>query len=282
VASSSFVKGYKWQVGDSLTTSWTPQGITGNGTILASSWYHKPGSGEINKGVRIAFVDTNAMAYRFALLAQPYLKASVASFEPITIHAGGIAWVGNYLYVADTHNGLRLFNMRRFLKPTKFESDKSLIGLQNNGKYYTAGYLFILPQANHYVLSKDSSPLIFSFVSSGLSETGRQVLLTGEYSKVAGGRVMRWPIGQANNRTDDIGVMATVSKPQSSANTARKNGLYMAQLDRAHAALVDNGPLALPPLINGKWLADWSGVPGVLNMQGGAIWGDQVSDFVPA
>jgi hypothetical protein len=195
VPSSMFLTGYTWQSGDILTTSWTPQGITGSGDAMASSWYHKPSTGKIDKGVRVAFIDMVSNKYRFALLVKPSRAAGgTASYDPIPIHAGGMAWSGDFLYVADTYDGLRVFDLRRFLKPTTYNSDKDYVGL-HDGQYFTAGYAFILPQSNHYVVAKESSELVFSFVSLGSTSGSAKVLMTGEYSTVMGGRLMQWALG---------------------------------------------------------------------------------------
>ena len=82
------------------------------------SWYHKPEEDAVNfpKGVRIAIVDHSNLAqvlYRLALLAEPVEENGRVDLVPIantssSVHAGGIVWVGNYLYVADTRKGLSL------------------------------------------------------------------------------------------------------------------------------------------------------------------------------
>ncbi|MGW0958255.1 hypothetical protein ACWD4K_04235 [Streptomyces gelaticus] len=64
------------------------------------------------------------------------------------IHAGGMVWYGNYLYVADTANGMRVFDLRKIMDlnpdnnadvddPTPDDLvsnvvDKRRIGRQNN------------------------------------------------------------------------------------------------------------------------------------------------------
>ena len=95
-------------------------------------------------------------------------------------HAGGIAWVGDYLYVAETDGGLRVFDMRHLLQVPN--PDDAL------------GYAFILPQVGLY---KTEPGLRFSFVA--LDRTNGPALVTGEYKQgAAGGRIVRWPLGADN------------------------------------------------------------------------------------
>jgi hypothetical protein len=42
------------------------------------------------------------------------------TYRAINVHAGGVAWYGNYLYVADTEAGLRVFDLRKI-----FDLDRS-------------------------------------------------------------------------------------------------------------------------------------------------------------
>ncbi|HEY5934756.1 MAG TPA: hypothetical protein VIU61_08980, partial [Kofleriaceae bacterium] len=115
-------RAFGWQSGDQSVTYWIPQGITGSfdaradgmvagRKLLLVSWHYEranePGS-PAEKGVRIAIVDVtdpNAVSYRFALLVDPIINAGRSDFAPIVIHAGGLAWVGNYLYVPVTAGG---------------------------------------------------------------------------------------------------------------------------------------------------------------------------------
>jgi len=107
--------GYSWENGDDDVSYWTPQGVTGNGAgVQAVSWYR--GSSGSEEGVRISFVNRSEGAYgeyRFGLLVRP---TGGTGFAQVPIHAGGIAWAGRFLYVADTNNGLRVFNLNRVLR----------------------------------------------------------------------------------------------------------------------------------------------------------------------
>jgi hypothetical protein len=145
--------GFRWNTGDDEVPYWYPQGITGSadavdgGVVdghreLLVSWYSKNG-----KGARISFVNADT-------------------------HAGGIAWYGHYLYVAETHVGLRVFDLQHILKAS------------------VEGYAYALPQAGTF---RTTSELTFSFVSVDRATAS---LLTGEYvAGKAGGRLVQWPLG---------------------------------------------------------------------------------------
>ena len=67
------------------------------------------------------------------LLVEP----SGNSFKPISTHAGGLAWYGDKLYVADT-KGLLVFDTRYFLDATK------------SPEAIDQGYRWVLPQVGEY------------------------------------------------------------------------------------------------------------------------------------
>lgn len=139
---ASYVNGsFGWNPGDNAVSYWIPQGITGSadasttGTVAGIrtdlvSWYSNNGL-----GVRVSFVNLDADAYRHVLLVRP---TGGTGWERVKIHAGGIAWFGHYLYVADTFHGLRVFDTDRMLRVKK---------AQLNG---TGGYKYLLPQVGRY------------------------------------------------------------------------------------------------------------------------------------
>jgi hypothetical protein len=177
--------GFRWNKGDNDVDYWYPQGITGSADAVAGgvvdghrqllvSWYSNNG-----KGTRVSFVNADKLdsaKYRHVLLVT---ANDTGGFGLVKSHAGGIAWYGNYLYVAETHGGLRVFDMRHLLRVPN--PDDAL------------GYAFILPQVGLY---KTTDPdLVFSFVSVDRSDPNAHALVTGEYRKGAtGGRIVRWPL----------------------------------------------------------------------------------------
>jgi len=170
---------FGWQSGDESVGYWIPQGITGSGDgvaggrvdgrrVLLVSWYYDreqdPGS-TADKGVRLAVVDATDPAsihYRFVLLVEPVAGEAGPSFGPIRVHAGGLAWVGDYLYVVDTSHGFRVFDMTRILR---VQTGVDSIGLDPaSGDYYAHNYAYVVPQVGTYAQTSSCDPR-FSFVS---------------------------------------------------------------------------------------------------------------------
>lgn len=199
---------FRWQDDDDASTAWIPQGITGTADASASgkvdgksavlvSFYDKAEGGATNEGVRIAFVDTTAPTapkYRFALLVMPKGTPAAPTFDPVKIHAGGIAWFGDFLYVADTTHGFRVFDLRHILRVA---TDAGSFGC-TGGTCRAATYKYVLPQVGKYEITSACKPL-FSFVSLD-RKSDPPSLVSGEYcsstacSGPLAGRVYRWPL----------------------------------------------------------------------------------------
>ena len=144
-----------WPAGsfdDQNTSKWVPQGITstadslGEGTVdgvdgLLVSWY--TGSDD---SVRVSFVNKADFSYRHALLVYPFADND---FREVPIHGGGLMWYGNTLWVVDTRNGIRVFDMSNIWK-VNTNGDK--VGKQSDGTYTAAGYKYVIPQIR-YVLN---------------------------------------------------------------------------------------------------------------------------------
>jgi hypothetical protein len=198
------------------TPEWIPQGITtvadaqadglwGDRQAILVSWYddaHEP-----KKGVRVSFLDPKTRKYRHVLLVYPFFRANGEPAYEIVgrpeggIHAGGILWYGNYLYVADTRRGLRVFDMRYI-----FDLANSPDGGSTGDAF---GYRYVMPQVGAWVNAAgpdDNDPgntcsgrgaPKFSYVSLDRSETPDR-LITGEYCSTGDlGRVARWPLNGA-------------------------------------------------------------------------------------
>ncbi|MFT3768100.1 MAG: hypothetical protein QM820_21835 [Minicystis sp.] len=211
---ASMKVGFGWQSGDESVAYWIPQGITGSGDAASSgaiggkklllvSWYYDqakdPGS-TVEKGVRLALVDVTDPAsihYRFLLLVAPLTTNGHVTFQSVPIHAGGLAWYGNLLYVADTTNGFRVFDTSRIFE---VPVDQDLIGYQpGSGKYYAHTYKYILPQVDRYLQQSSCSPR-FSFVSIDHS-TDPPSLVSGEYDDASiYGRLYRFALDPSTHR----------------------------------------------------------------------------------
>jgi hypothetical protein len=210
---------------------WIPQGVSsvadaqedgrwGEREALLVSWYDS--AVEPKKGVRISFLDPSTRKYRHVLLVYPYLAADGRPTYEIVgrpqggIHAGGIAWYGNYLYVADTTRGIRVFDMRYIFDLAASAdgdtSDKGRIGW-SGGAYRGFCYRYVMPRVDAWVnaagpdnddpgfnCSGTGAPK-FSYTAVDRSETPDR-LITGEFCDDSGdvGRVARWPLDGATGR----------------------------------------------------------------------------------
>lgn len=212
---------------------WTPQGITtvadaqddqfwGTAQPLIVTWYNN--DSEYVKGVRVTFIDPWTGNYQHVLLVYPFVNASgntsymsVRTVQDSTgksLHAGGVAWYGNYLYVADTARGFRVFDMRYIFDLESASNgnttDKTQIGRQN-GIFYGHGYRYVMPEVAAWTSALGELPYPipqctasgkphFSFV--GLDRTGIDHLNTGEYCDGTTGdltgRVASWPLDGSN------------------------------------------------------------------------------------
>jgi hypothetical protein len=175
--------GYAFAEQDQRTEAWFPQGLTGSADASAdglvggrrvqlASWYSKQ-----REGVRISFVDLDAHPvprYRHVLLVKP---AGGHRFERVRVHAGGIAWVGSRLFVADTNRGLRVFDTCAILRA----ADPRAAG----------GHAYLLPQVGAYRASGLAEGLAFSYA---FLDRPDRALVIGEYRRERGGRILRWPI----------------------------------------------------------------------------------------
>ncbi|MEU8381854.1 hypothetical protein [Streptosporangium sp. NPDC048865] len=183
---------YSLDAGDNATREWYPQGLTSasdagiGGSTFVVSWYHTPESGA-ERGVRLSFLNTATLRYRHVLLVRATADGNIA---PINIHAGGVAWYGNLLYVADTTRGLRVFDTRQI-----FEIDgDGTEGIGRKGDVYEAfGYRYVMPQTDAWTTT--SGAVRFSFAAVDRSTTPH-TLISGEYVDTAGtvGRVARWTL----------------------------------------------------------------------------------------
>lgn len=207
-------RAFEWQAGDESVTYWIPQGITGsfdgrddgkvdNRQLVLVSWYYEqanePGS-TVDKGVRIAIVDTTnpaAIAYRFALLVEPVMRDGRPDFSPVRVHAGGLAWYGDLLYVPVTGSGFRVFDLSRILRVA---GTADRLGYDAaTGNYDAHGYKYVIPQIGEYV-DAGTCDAVFSYVA--LDRSGAApALVSGEYdSATVNGRFYRWPLDPATGR----------------------------------------------------------------------------------
>lgn len=181
---------YCFDADDNAVRDWYPQGLTcasdagTDGGTYVVSWYYKPETGA-ERGVRLSFLNTATLRYRHVLLVRARPDGDIA---PIDIHAGGIAWYGDLLYVADTAHGMRVFDTRQI-----FEVDgdgKTTIG-RKGGVYNAFGYRYVMPQTGAWTSAGGAR---FSFAAIDRT-TPVDTLISGEYVDTPG-TYGRWPAGR--------------------------------------------------------------------------------------
>jgi hypothetical protein len=198
---------FGWDEPDARTRSWVPQGVTTSadafpdGTVhgrevVAAGWYRRTESGP-DQAARVTFVDVTDpgdVRYRHVLLAEPaWGDAGRPVTRPVPVHAGGIVWYGDLLYVAGTYGGLRVFDLADLVRVDPAQE----------------GCSYVLPQRWTYAPAYDRQAwLRFSFAS--LDRTSQPPsLLAGEYSR--GGRaarVARFPLDPVTGLLDQAGEAA--------------------------------------------------------------------------
>ncbi|MGW6876105.1 hypothetical protein ACWGHA_27665 [Streptomyces xanthophaeus] len=213
------------------------------------------------KGVRISFVQRRAdgtVKYRHVLLGWAYTNNSghvsfdgVHSAEGSTVpdpdedmqnglHAGGMVWYGHYLYVADTRNGIRIFDMEKIMdldpdgdskagdemgadtdgvETTSDVEDKTKVGRHNN-VWYSFGYRYVMPQVAAWKFKATQSNPSGSFkcVSTGAPKASYlsldrsknpDRLIMGEYCRPESGfpspgRIASFPVKALENRSGEV------------------------------------------------------------------------------
>ncbi|MDP6945921.1 MAG: hypothetical protein QF464_17355, partial [Myxococcota bacterium] len=225
-----FQGGFWWNDGDNEVDYWWPQGVTGSADawgssadvgavggspLLVVSWYHKAeedSSTSTYKGVRLAIMDLSTYRYRLVLLAEPVCDGEFINgacngtpdYVPLasnssSLHAGGIVWYQDLLYMADTSHGFRVFDMSRIQRVQT--GDSNTLGFKASADAYHAyNYRYVVPQVGRYQHCGDACCARFSWASLDPT-TSPPSILAGEY--VSGditGRAHRWPLDTATGR----------------------------------------------------------------------------------
>jgi hypothetical protein len=235
----NFAGGFRWNEGDDNFAGWYPQGLTGSADasdsgsvaghrVLVASWYSKEG-----KGVRASFVNADSLdgaRYRHVLLVAPGAKGG---YGLVKIHAGGIAWYGNLLYVADTDNGVRVFDTSHLM----------LVRKGGGRRKKSLDYKYLLPQVGAYRTT--GKKLRYSFVAIDRTTTP-PTLLAGEYrAGKAGGRIVRWRLNAKTGRIARGRAVGAVRSPASNVQGALSVGgrFYTSSSNgNAHGTLASGKP----------------------------------------
>ncbi|HEU4536308.1 MAG TPA: hypothetical protein VFS00_19420 [Polyangiaceae bacterium] len=209
--------GFRWNDGDAGTDEWVPQGLTtgvsGPSNVAIVAWHYALSAPD--KGVRVSVADISDMSasavnYRHLLLVRP---TGAGTFVAVPEHGGGLAWYGNYLYMADTADGVRVFDLTQIRQVSTDPACETQIG--RVGSLACAyGYKYVLPQASAYVMPASVTGACrakFSFLGKD-TRGAAPSLLSGEYCNSdntpcpnggtagLGGRLYRWPVDAATMR----------------------------------------------------------------------------------
>jgi hypothetical protein len=102
--------------------------------------------------------------------------------RPVRVHAGGIVWYGDHLFVAGSSRGVRVFRL------------DDVVRVRN--RWRTRGYRYVLPQLTTYAADTDEGvrPMTYSFMS--LDRAGEvDHLVAGEYGRAGGShRMVRYEL----------------------------------------------------------------------------------------
>ncbi|MEU6998429.1 hypothetical protein [Nonomuraea sp. NPDC046570] len=272
---------YAFDEKDNDTVDWYPQGLTcgadsGNAgvPVFVASWYFKPKPPVPERGVRVTFLSPVTLRYQHALLVE---AKPDGSYGPINIHAGGVAWYEDLLYVADTTRGLRVFDMNRIYDlrtAQKDLGDPERIG-RSGGRFHAFGYRYVLPQTDCWRLAASGPLFSFAAIDRTLSP---HALVSGEYVENAPiGRVARWNLDADGTLSDSGGVAAArdafqLAQPKIQGAVSARGKWYLSQA---------GGPSA-----NGRLVVDTDGTgvvrpfpigPEDLTVQGDQLW--SVTEF---
>jgi hypothetical protein len=213
VPAEAAVAGMTWQQDDRDTTRWFPQGITtsadaygadpSSGTfegheVVITSWYAHGWRGWLQLGSRISVIDWTEDApprYRHVLLTEPQRWGFFHRLRPVRVHAGGIVWYGDHLFVAGSSSGVRVFRL------------DDIVRVRN--RLRTKGYRYVLPQHSSYAAEHDAQDGKMTYWFMSLDRAGEEDhLVAGEYGRKGGShRLIRYPIDRETQllRSDERG-----------------------------------------------------------------------------
>lgn len=101
----------RWWTARAWTNRWYPQGIDvgvlRGRRALAVSWFRQQRDGT-HLGSRVVFIDQERARHIDVHLA---IRGDDGALRPAPIHAGGLAWVGDRLFVAATRDGIWEFDL---------------------------------------------------------------------------------------------------------------------------------------------------------------------------
>lgn len=181
----------RWLSARTWTRRWYPQGIDlglwhGRRT-LAVSWFRQQLDGH-HLASRVAFVDLDRSRHLDVLLA----VEEDGELQPARIHAGGLAWFDDRLFVAATGKGIWEFDLAR-IRRVRGADARRLAGAGGRGVRATA---LVAVRTRVHPVDIRCSYLGRVFDADG---TPLRRVLIGEYTKDDQGRVAEFSIPESDD-----------------------------------------------------------------------------------
>ncbi|KAH6975808.1 hypothetical protein EDB80DRAFT_900016 [Ilyonectria destructans] len=234
---------------DQNTHKWVPQGITSTADALDAGTYEGKNGWIVSwhrdddKSARVTFVNRADYSYRHVLLVYPHAKDN---FREVPVHAGGIMWYGNTLWVVDTRNGIRVFDLSNIWQVGNGDG----VGKKSGGGYSAAGYKYVVPQIRWYKWTP-SFKFRFSWIALDRT-TSPDSLMVGEYQTTTDE-----PIRMVQYELD-----SKTRKLRADRKTAKGSWAYCVGIERMQGAVQADGKIYISRS-NGKSAGDiWGWVPG--------------------
>lgn len=281
---------FRWDDDEFNKKWWVPQGLTGSAdayddgrlegrdVVLIGWWFAKElAMLSFDKGVRVSLVDlTDApdLSLRHILLVEP-VPGDPVDFKPVPIRAGGIAWYGDTLYLADPTQGLRVFDMSRLLAVNP-AVDKVGYDAKIND-YYGGLYSYVAMQVGAYKPASGCAPR-FSTVALDRS-TSPPELVVGEFcdgvsacDSALDGRVFTWPIDPVTGRLPSVITWASsaayTGESQIEGITRSQGNFYLT----SSSPPGDAGALHVVPAAGPGVPHGWIDTPRAVMLAGDRIW----------
>ncbi|KUL46209.1 hypothetical protein ADL12_02775 [Streptomyces regalis] len=219
--------GFCWDKADDTSNSWspaggwTPQGLTGShdaspsGTVdghhlYVASWYwgNGPADADRSKFGRISIAESTgtSVTYGHVMLVRPTGTGASANFTEVkNVHADGVVWYGNKLFVANGGE-LQVYDMRHLWKMDSRSERTGIVNGVSSARWHDYALPMVaryqtVPQGTNVracAAATGNKPCLGS-LSLDRSKTP-DALVSGEYrghDAGGGGRVIRWNLNDA-------------------------------------------------------------------------------------
>jgi hypothetical protein len=202
--------GFRWNREDTWSKRWWPQGISScadaseedlveGRQVLVTSAYSQDVDG-FTMGSRLTFVDVGDrrdIRYRHVLLVEPVVRSDgTLGVRPVTVHAGGIVWHGDYVHVAGTRRGFTSFRLDDVVRVPTGDATRMRVRDESPRTVDMFGHRYVLPV--RFTYDARTGPGVermrYSFASLDRSTTPHE-LVVGEYGRgKQTKRLARYPI----------------------------------------------------------------------------------------